>query len=83
MITTNSATEFATTACRDFIRAGGTLQEWRLIYNNAACQLSDDDLALSKRNAEQHEKDMREAQELITKMEIELAQLTGQPKSKK
>jgi hypothetical protein len=73
----NPAAEFAVAACREFIRAGGTLREWRVLYLNAACQLSDDELALSRLNDKRHNETMREAEQLVEKMQRDLEQLTG------
>lgn len=72
-------TTAAFAACRDFIKSGGTLAQWRVIYFNAAAGLSEDELALSKLKEERDSELSRELKELAEKMERELPELTGQP----
>ena len=77
MSDTTKATATAAATCHEFIKSGGTLREWQVIYYNAAAVLSESERALSKLNEERHNEFMREAKEVADKMERGLAQLTG------
>ena len=60
-------------ACREFIKSGGTLEQWLQVYGVVASRLSDDELALIR----------HKSPELAVEMRRDLEQLTGLRESSK
>jgi hypothetical protein len=60
----------ATAACREFIKSGGTLEQWQQMYDTVVSSLSDIEVALSRLNSGELEAEIRRELERLTGIKL-------------